>query len=220
MAPTPKQITEFMHAAEDEAQMAGIIGEVPIGAVVVHDGKIVGRGHNLREHSQNGTHHAEMMAIEEACLVLHTWRLEECDLYVTLEPCPMCAGAMINSRVRTCYWGAADPKAGAAGTLVDLLTDTRFNHQVGSVGGVDADISAKMLQDFFRGIRAKRKAAKKQKQAAAAASTTTVVADPAVAHAEAEHEEPEITGLAVLKYAAKLEAKQKQADQDAKAANK
>lgn len=206
MAPTPKQIMQFMHAAEDEAKMAGIIGEVPIGAVVVHAGKIVGRGHNLREHSQTATHHAEMMAIEEACLVLHTWRLEDCDLYVTLEPCPMCAGAMINSRIRTCYWGAADPKAGAAGSLIDLLTDTRFNHQVGSVGGVDADVSAAMLQSFFRKIRAKQKAAKKQKRAADADAL------PGVSTA-VKPEAPEITGTAVLKYAARLEAERKQKNQ-------
>lgn len=166
MQPTEAEVMRYMHAAEREAEKAGVIGEVPIGAVVVHEGKIIGYGHNLREHTQNGAHHAEMMAIQEACLILHSWRLEDCDLYVTLEPCPMCAGAMINSRVRSCYWGAADPKAGAAGTLVDLLSDTRFNHQVHSVGGVDADKCAQMLQDFFRKIRKERKAAKQAAKAA------------------------------------------------------
>ncbi|WP_125705232.1 tRNA adenosine(34) deaminase TadA [Lacticaseibacillus daqingensis] len=151
-----------MQLALQEAHDAGRIGEVPIGAVIVHDGVVVGRGHNLREHSQDSTLHAEILAIQEACMTLKTWRLEDCDLFVTLEPCPMCAGAMINSRIRTCYYGAADPKAGVAGTLLDLLQDPRFNHQVQVVPGVRADEAAKLLQDFFRGIRAKRKAAKKQ----------------------------------------------------------
>nr|WP_191988713.1 tRNA adenosine(34) deaminase TadA [Lacticaseibacillus daqingensis] len=157
-----KAIEDYMQLALQEAHDAGRIGEVPIGAVIVHDGVVVGRGHNLREHSQDSTLHAEILAIQEACMTLKTWRLEDCDLFVTLEPCPMCAGAMINSRIRTCYYGAADPKAGVAGTLLDLLQDPRFNHQVQVVPGVRADEAAKLLQDFFRGIRAKRKAAKKQ----------------------------------------------------------
>ncbi|WP_390405099.1 tRNA adenosine(34) deaminase TadA [Lacticaseibacillus jixiensis] len=155
---------DFMIAALQEAKDAKRIGEVPIGAVVVHDGQIVGRGHNLREHSQDSTLHAEILAIQEACMTLGTWRLEDCDLYVTLEPCPMCAGAMINSRIRTCYFGAFDPKAGVAGSLGNLLTDTRFNHQVQVVSGVHEQAAAALLQDFFRAIRAKRKAAKRAKQ--------------------------------------------------------
>lgn len=162
---TPEQAHFFMSEAVREARKAGLIGEVPIGAVVVHDGRIVGRGHNLREHSQNATHHAELMAIQQANKVLHSWRLEDCDLYVTLEPCPMCAGAMINSRVKRCYWGAADPKAGAAGSLVDLLSDSRFNHQVESISGLDEETCAALLTDFFRKIRKQRKAAKKARKA-------------------------------------------------------
>lgn len=153
-----EQIEDYMGLALTEARDAAVIGEVPIGAVVVHAGEVIGRGHNLREHAQDSTLHAEIMAIQEACLTLHTWRLEECDLFVTLEPCPMCAGAMINSRLRTCYFGAPDPKAGMAGTLGNLLTDARFNHQVQVVAGVRQDEAAALLQDFFRGIRAKRKA--------------------------------------------------------------
>lgn len=150
--------TKWMNAALTEARDAAAIGEVPIGAVVVQGDQIVGRGHNLREHSQDSTLHAEIMAIQEACMTLGTWRLENCDLYVTLEPCPMCAGAMINSRIRTCYYGAADPKAGVAGSLGNLLQDTRFNHQVAVVAGVEADASAALLQTFFQEIRAKQKA--------------------------------------------------------------
>lgn len=153
-----EQIEDYMGLALAEARDAAVIGEVPIGAVVVHAGQVIGRGHNLREHAQDSTLHAEIMAIQEACMTLHTWRLEDCDLFVTLEPCPMCAGAMINSRLRTCYFGAPDPKAGMAGTLGNLLTDARFNHQVQVVAGVRQDEAAALLQDFFRGIRAKRKA--------------------------------------------------------------
>ena len=154
----------YMDLALEEARAAGLIGEVPIGAVIVHDGQVVGRGHNLREHSQDSTLHAEILAIQEACMTLGSWRLEDCDLYVTLEPCPMCAGAMINSRIRRCYYGAPDPKSGAAGTLVDLLSDQRFNHQVEVVAGLKQAEAAGLLQNFFRGIRAKRKAAKKARQ--------------------------------------------------------
>ncbi|WP_461225748.1 tRNA adenosine(34) deaminase TadA [Lacticaseibacillus suihuaensis] len=157
-------IEHYMGLALEEARWAGLVGEVPIGAVIVHDGVVVGRGHNLREHSQDSTLHAEVLAIQEACATLKSWRLEDCDLFVTLEPCPMCAGAMINSRVRCCYYGAADPKAGVAGTLMNLLTDSRFNHQVQVVPGVREGEAAALLQDFFRAIRAKRKAAKKARQ--------------------------------------------------------
>ncbi len=148
-------MTDYMQEALLEAHDAMIIGEVPIGAVVVHDGKIVGRGHNLREHSQDSTLHAEVLAIQEACMTLGSWRLEDCDLYVTLEPCPMCAGAMINSRIRTCYYGAKDPKAGVAGSLGNLLEDTRFNHQVKVVAGIDEEQAAQLLKSFFQAIRKK-----------------------------------------------------------------
>ncbi len=208
MLATEEEVNQYMKAALREARDAKIIGEVPIGAVIVHDGKIIARGHNMREHSQNGMHHAEILAIEEACLVEHTWRLEDCELFVTLEPCPMCAGAMINSRIANCYWGAADPKAGAAGSIVNLLTDSRFNHQVGSIGGVMADQSAALLQDFFRGIRAKRKAAKEA--AAAGAKDVAPVdidededIDPKL---EQVAPAPELKGQAALEALAKEEA--------------
>ncbi|QVI37127.1 tRNA adenosine(34) deaminase TadA [Lacticaseibacillus casei] len=157
-------INQYMEAALAEARKAAAIGEVPIGAVVVHEGQIVGRGHNLRETSQDATQHAEIIAIQAACRKLGTWRLEDCQLFVTLEPCPMCAGAMINARIATCYFGATDPKAGVAGTFYNLLEDSRFNHQVAVVGGLKAAASAELLQSFFRTIRAKRKAAKQAGQ--------------------------------------------------------
>ncbi len=167
-------MADYMLAALQEAEDAARIGEVPIGAVVVLNGRIIGRGHNLREHSQDSTLHAEILAIQEACMTIGSWRLEDCDLYVTLEPCPMCAGAMINSRVRTCYYGAMDPKAGVAGSLGNLLADTRFNHQVAVVSGVHEQEAASLLQDFFRGIRAKRKAAKLARRRASQAPTDAV----------------------------------------------
>src|SRR5699024_7311904 len=120
----------YMEEALFEADQAGLIGEVPIGAVIVHDGKIVGRGHNLREHANDATLHAEVRAIEEACATLKSWRLEDCQLYVTIEPCLMCSGAIINARIPEVYYGARDPKAGAVDSLYQTLTDTRLNHTV------------------------------------------------------------------------------------------
>lgn len=158
----PQQI-QFMEAAIDEAQQAGILDEVPIGAVVVKDGQIIGRGHNMREKFQDATYHAEVLAIMEACQHLHSWRLEDCDLYVTLEPCIMCSGAIINSRIRTVYYGAPDPKAGAVDSLYHLLGDQRLNHQVNVVSGVLGTQCSQMLKDFFRAIRKKRKLARKKK---------------------------------------------------------
>jgi tRNA(adenine34) deaminase len=155
-ASTEDQI-KFMQAAIDEANKAADIGEVPIGAVVVYEGEIIGRGHNLRETSQNATTHAEMIAIQEANKNRDSWRLMDADLYVTLEPCPMCSGAMIQSRVRHVYFGAYDQKGGTAGTLMNLLQDSRFNHQVGVTGGLMHDECQKLLQDFFAALRIKRK---------------------------------------------------------------
>lgn len=160
-ASTEDQI-KFMQAAIDEANKAAAIGEVPIGAVVVYKGEIIGRGHNLRETSQNATTHAEMIAIQEANKNRDSWRLMDADLYVTLEPCPMCSGAMIQSRVRHVYFGAYDQKGGTAGTLMNLLQDSRFNHQVGVTGGLMHDECQKLLQDFFAALRIKRKNASRK----------------------------------------------------------
>jgi tRNA(adenine34) deaminase len=146
----------YMRAAMEEAKKAAAIGEVPIGAVIVRDGEIVGRGHNLRETKKDPTLHAEMIAIREASARLGGWRLIGCTLYVTLEPCPMCAGAIVQSRIEQVVYGARDPKAGCAGTLMNLLDESRFNHQVPVVEGVLAEECGQMLKDFFRGLRMKK----------------------------------------------------------------
>lgn len=158
---TPEEQSTFMQAAMAEARMAAVVGEVPIGAVVVHDHQIIGRGHNMRERFQDVTYHAEMLAITEACQVLHSWRLEDCQLFVTLEPCMMCSGAILNARIETVYYAAQDPKAGTVDSLYHLLNDARLNHQVQVVSGLFATECSTMLKDFFRAVRKKRRAAKK-----------------------------------------------------------
>lgn len=155
---------KFMDAALEEARLAMTIDEVPIGAVVVWRGQIVGRGHNLTEHFQHVSYHAEMMALDEACSTLHSWRLPECDLYVTLEPCIMCSGAIINSRIRHLYFGAADPKAGAVESLYHLLADQRLNHQVTVTSGVDRDQCSRLLKTFFKRVRQRKKAEKRARR--------------------------------------------------------
>jgi tRNA(adenine34) deaminase len=146
----------YMREAIAEAEKAAAIGEVPIGAVIVRNGEIVGRGYNLRETQKDPTLHAEMIAIREASLKLGGWRLIGCTLYVTLEPCPMCAGAIVQSRVEQVVYGAADPKAGCAGTLMNLLDEPRFNHQVPVVEGVLGEECGQLLKDFFRRLRQKK----------------------------------------------------------------
>ena len=143
----------WMGEALAEARTAMALGEVPVGAVVVKDGRIVGRGHNRRETDRDPTAHAEMLAIREAARELGGWRLSGCTLYVTMEPCPMCAGAMVQARIDRLVYGVPDPKAGAAGTLVDLLRDDRFNHQVEVVGGVREEECRGLLQEFFARLR-------------------------------------------------------------------
>lgn len=146
----------FMRAALKLARKAAEEGEVPVGAVVVCDGKIVGRGRNRRETKKDALCHAELEAIHKACRKLGGWRLHKCDLYVTLEPCPMCTGAIINARIRTLYYGASDPKAGSCGTLVNLF-ELPYNHRPEVVAGLLADACAEELQQFFRRLREKRK---------------------------------------------------------------
>ncbi|MDR4934829.1 tRNA adenosine(34) deaminase TadA [Rossellomorea marisflavi] len=153
----------FMIEALKEAEKAAAIQEVPIGAVVVLGDEIIGRGHNLRETTQNAVTHAEMLAIQEACERIGTWRLEGAELYVTLEPCPMCSGAIILSRVEKVIYGAKDPKAGCAGTLMNLLDDERFNHQCVVVPGVMEQECGGMLSSFFKDLRARKKAERKFK---------------------------------------------------------
>jgi tRNA(adenine34) deaminase len=151
----------FMKLALEEAKKAEEIGEVPIGAVIVKDGEVIARGYNLRETTGDPTTHAEMIAIREAAARLGGWRLEGCSLYVTLEPCPMCAGAIIQSRIELVVYGADDPKAGCVGTLMDLLSDTRFNHQAEVVSGVLQEECGEILTRFFRSLRRKKKELKR-----------------------------------------------------------
>ncbi|HEX3870256.1 MAG TPA: tRNA adenosine(34) deaminase TadA [Pirellulales bacterium] len=144
----------FMRLAITEAQAALAENEVPIGAVIVHAGQVIARGHNQREQLRDPTAHAEMIAITQAAHALGSWRLEDCALYVTLEPCPMCAGAIVQARVPTVVYGARDPKAGAVETLFRLLDDPRLNHRCEIVSGVLADECGAMLSQFFRQQRA------------------------------------------------------------------
>jgi tRNA(adenine34) deaminase len=145
--------TRYMRAAISEARHALEIGEIPVGCVIVHEGQIIGKAHNQREQLQDPTAHAEILAITQAAAHLKTWRLENTKLYVTLEPCPMCAGAIILARIPEVYFGAFDPKAGACGTLINLLEDKRFNHQPVVTSGVMAQECGALLTDFFRAIR-------------------------------------------------------------------
>ena len=147
---------EYMREALSLAEKAFELGEVPVGAVAVWDGKIVGRGMNLRETDKNALRHAEIMAIDEACKNLGGWRLWKCDLYVTLEPCPMCAGAIINSRVKRVIYGASDPKSGSCGSLTNLF-EMPYNHKPEVVSGVLEKECSEILSRFFEKLREKRK---------------------------------------------------------------
>ncbi|MGP3779205.1 tRNA adenosine(34) deaminase TadA [Halanaerobium saccharolyticum] len=147
---------KYMKMALAEARKAYQRAEVPIGAVVVCDDQVVGRGFNLREQTQDPTSHAEMIALREAAKNEASWRLEDCQLYVTLEPCPMCAGAILQSRIKRLVYGASDPKAGAVDSLYQLLNDERFNHQVDVEKGVMEAESAQLLKDFFRELRQRK----------------------------------------------------------------
>ena len=147
---------EYMREALSLAEKSFELGEVPVGAVAVWEGKIVGRGMNLRETDKNALRHAEIMAIDEACKNLGGWRLWKCDLYVTLEPCHMCAGAIINSRVKRVIYGASDPKAGSCGSLTNLF-EMPYNHKPEVVSGVLEKECSEILSRFFARLREKRK---------------------------------------------------------------
>lgn len=151
----------YMKIALEEAQKAAALGEVPIGAVIVYQDEIIARAHNLRETTQNALTHAESMAIQEACKKTGSWRLEETTLYVTLEPCPMCAGAILQSRIPRVVYGARDLKAGCVDSLYRLLNDARFNHECEVTEGVLADACGQILTDFFRALRERKKAEKR-----------------------------------------------------------
>lgn len=147
----------WMATALAEAELARAKGDVPVGAIVVKDGQIIGRGHNLREVAQDPTAHAEMIAIRQAAEHLGSWRLEDCTVYVTLEPCAMCGGAMVLSRIERCVYGASDPKGGFLGTLADLSDFQGLNHRFQVVPGVEQEQCAEQLRSFFREIRRKKK---------------------------------------------------------------
>ncbi len=150
----------FMRMALEEAAAAAEEGEVPIGAVVVCDGEVVARAHNRRETDLDPSAHAEFSAMVAASRALERWRLTGCTVYVTLEPCLMCAGLMVNARVSRCVYGASDPKAGALGTLFDVSCDPRLNHEFSVTPGVLAEECAGLLREFFRARRAARRAGK------------------------------------------------------------
>lgn len=156
---------ELMGLALEEARKAAALGEVPVGAVVARRGEVVAAAHNTRETEKNALHHAELLAIDAACKKLGGWRLHRCDLYVTLEPCPMCAGALINSRMKTVYYGAPDPKAGSCGSLINLFA-LPYNHQPALVSGVLEQECADILRNFFRELRKKRKEIRKIEKSA------------------------------------------------------
>lgn len=147
----------YMNLAIEEAKKAAAIGEVPIGAIVVYKDEVIARGSNMRETTQNATTHAELLAIQEACSKIGSWRLEETTLYVTLEPCPMCAGAILQSRIPRVVYGARDLKAGCVDSLYTLLNDHRFNHVCEVTEGVLAETCGNLLTTFFRELRLKKK---------------------------------------------------------------
>lgn len=148
-----KNDEKYMRLALEEAELAAAEGEVPIGAVVVCDGEVVARAHNRRENDADPSAHAEFTAMVSASRALGRWRLTGCTVYVTLEPCLMCAGLMVNGRIDRCVYGAADPKGGALGTLFDVSHDPRLNHAFEVTSGVLADEAAEQLRSFFRARR-------------------------------------------------------------------
>lgn len=147
---------KFMKEALKEAKKAYKKLEIPVGAVIVKNGKIIARGHNLKETETDTTKHAEIIAIQKASKKLKSWRLLDCDMYVTLEPCSMCAGALINSRIRKVYIGANDEKTGAVGSVLNLLNDYTFNHRVEYEKGIMQDDCENLLKSFFKELRKKK----------------------------------------------------------------
>ena len=146
-----------MKAALTQAKKALALGEVPIGCVIVHEGKIIGRGYNRRNTDKSTLSHAEISAIKKATKVIGDWRLEECDLYVTLEPCQMCAGAIVQARIPRVFIGAMNPKAGCAGSIYNLLEEPAFNHQVEVTRGLLEEECSTILKTFFKELRIRNK---------------------------------------------------------------
>lgn len=147
---------KFMREALRQAEKAAAIAETPVGAVIVQDGKIIARAYNRRETKKNALLHAEITAIDKACRRLGGWRLPRCDMYVTLEPCPMCAGAIINARIENVFFGAYDKKSGCAGSAVNLFEKGLFNHNVNVTGGILEAECADLLSSFFKKLRRKK----------------------------------------------------------------
>ena len=156
------QEEHFMREAIRLAKKAAALKEVPIGCVIVHDGKIIGRGYNRRTIDKNVLAHAEIVAIRKACRVLGDWRLEDCTMYVTLEPCPMCAGAIVQARVPKVVIACMNPKAGCAGSVLDMFHEDGFNHQVEAEVGLMGEVCSQMLKDFFKELREEGKRKKKE----------------------------------------------------------
>ena len=144
---------ELMGAALAEAEKAAALGEVPVGAVVARRGEIVAAAHNTRETEKNAVHHAELLAIDRACQALGGWRLWECELFVTLEPCPMCAGAIVQARIPNVVFGTRNVKAGCAGSILNILNEPRFNHQVDVIEGILREECAEPMGRFFKRFR-------------------------------------------------------------------
>lgn len=155
---------KWMRIALAQARIGQGLGEVPIGAVLVLDDQVVAKGHNIREVAQLASGHAELLVMNEANYRLKRWRLSGATLYVTLEPCAMCAGGIILSRVDRLVFGAKDPKAGCVGSLMNLLTDSRFNHQPQIISGILEEESSRLLKDFFKKLRKEKKALKREAQ--------------------------------------------------------
>ena len=144
---------KYMNSAINEAQKAYKKLEIPVGAVIVKDGKIIAKGHNMKEEKKDAIKHAEIIAIQKASKKLGNWRLNNCEMYVTLEPCPMCAGAIINSRISKIYIGAMEKKMGACGSVLNLLEDYKFNHKVEIECGIMQKECEQMIKGFFKEIR-------------------------------------------------------------------
>lgn len=156
---------KYMREAIRQAKKAYALGEVPIGCVIVHEGKIIGRGYNRRNTDKNTLSHAEITAIRKASKVIGDWRLEECTLYVTLEPCQMCAGAIVQARIPKVVMACMNPKAGCAGSILNILDMPQFNHQVEAVRGVLEEECSQMLKTFFKELRIRNKAEKESRKA-------------------------------------------------------
>ena len=147
---------KFMLAALKEANKARLKDEVPVGCVIVKDNRIIARGHNLKEKNKNAILHAEIVTLQKAYKKLDAWRLEECEMYITLEPCMMCTGAIVHSRIKKIYFGAKDPKAGTVVSIASLLDHDKLNHKVEYESGILEDECSKILKDYFKGKRNKK----------------------------------------------------------------